>query len=260
MTARTNCRSVAVALLLATTGCGATRVADQPGGGDHAEDGGGQGNGAPDASLDATEAGDATVQDDAALDGGSDAHDSMSDAQDSMTDAGTGCPPSAPEAGAPCVPQTLPYPFVAWCEYGSDPHCVTAARCDGTTSTWVVTPCNGNPSGCPSAYEPDAGGACPVQGLCNYPEGQCGCLGCGGNGVCTALCGADASPSDTIWQCAPWPVPAGCPWPRPLLGTPCSEPLSLNCYYGDDCFCALPLDPLMQCVEGTWAVYQGGGC
>jgi hypothetical protein len=228
-------RGATIALLLATAACSAgSTVAGPSDGGDDS------------GSSDAT----------GAVDAPSEADDATSDA----ADGGALCPADVPEAGTPCSSPQPPFPFEAQCEYGADPHCTTTATCD---KQWTVLPCPQSPTGCPAAFDAGAGGACaPVKGVCDYPQGQCGCLGCNGGAACPDLCGPDASPTGTVWQCASWPMPPGCPWPRPLLGTPCSGPPGNRvCDYGVGIFdtCSVPLDPRQACVGGRWVAYIAGG-
>lgn len=110
-----------------------------------------------------------------------------------------GCPDTPPEAGASCASM--------WpCGYGSDPRCMTVATCaspDGIHNlAWYVEApdpsCNGNPVECPAAFDAGAGGACPVQGTCTYPEGRCACGLCNMGGVCTDMCGPDIDAGPSI--------------------------------------------------------------
>jgi hypothetical protein len=176
-----------------------------------------------------------------------------------------GCPNTVPEAGAPCTAAAPPpgHGSVGWwaCEYGSDPHCTTVASC--TTDYWFVTPpdpsCSGNPAGCPAAFDPTAGGTCPVHGSCTYAEGRCACGPCELFGGCALnLCGNEAGvDGGSAWQCTPWFEVAPCPVPRPLLGTPCQVD-GQQCGR-IDCCNFVQNDPWMVCAGGYWAP-GGGGC
>jgi hypothetical protein len=165
------------------------------------------------------------------------------------------------------------------CGYGSDPRCMTVATCaspDGIHNlAWYVEApdpsCNGNPVECPAAFDAGAGGACPVQGTCTYPEGRCACGLCNMGGVCTDMCGPDidagpsidggygpTGPSARDWACETWPpVAPGCPDPLPFLGTPCSAEGQTCGQF--PCFCD-PVDvgPGMQCTGGYWGFINGG--
>jgi hypothetical protein len=122
--------------------------------------------------------------------------------------------------------------------------------------------CSGNLPGCPTEFDSGAGGACPVQGTCAYPEGRCTCGLCNIGSVCNDTCGptidagADATPVD--WQCEAWPaVTCGCPNPRPLLGTPCAtEGQQCGPF---PCFCdPVNVGPGMLCTGGFWGDIPGG--
>jgi len=93
---------------------------------------------------------------------------------------------------------------------------------------------------CPSSY--DAAKAdpamCPYQSqICEYAQGTCICA----DGLGLPM------PGGPKWQCIP--VQAGCPSPRPELGSPCSTPEKTICDYGG---CGGGVD--MSCVGGYWAV------
>jgi hypothetical protein len=136
------------------------------------------------------------------------------------------------------------------CEYGTDPNpkCNSLLACFedhwlnlngiGTGSTTCPSP--GIQHGCPAsraAVEP--GAACTIAGLeCGYPEGRCACaaqyayLTDGGAGE---------------WWCeAP---AAGCPMPRPHVGTACDAPDSLRCDYGS---AFLAGGTVQSCIHGAW--------
>jgi len=162
------------------------------------------------------------------------------------------CPSSPPSSGASCSPTN------ATCEYGSDPdfECNTVARC--TTQGWQLdTPSSGpgcptpsNASGCPdSFFDVPTGQHCGdlVNTTCSYPQGFCGCsVGSGGPYP------ADAAAVAT-WICdAP---EAGCPMPRPKLGSACAQD-NLQCDYS---VCALPMGESVICQDGAWQE-QAYGC
>jgi hypothetical protein len=153
-------------------------------------------------------------------------NDALSDAApiDAAADASESgparaCPPTVPEAGTLCTGIPGPPFGPQWpCEYGSDPQCTTIAYCDTYHGTWYIEPpnalCNGNPAGCPSTFDPDAGWngptPCPTQGSCWYPQGSCACVPClTGNSnmpICASLnlCGGDAGDADaSSWHSLP---------------------------------------------------------
>jgi len=171
------------------------------------------------------------------------------------------CPSTLPEAGAPCAPTTVPQPgqdsatpppgVSPECEYGDDPHCTTNGLCTNsngdTPFQWYVSPpdpsCGGN-----SAYCPSSSSAFPVNSVgcaggasCTYQWGRCFCMVCQDNVSSGNPCGQGVT--GTEWSCQDWEQPAGCPEPRPLLGTSCSVPMQV---------CGGSPDPLMKCVEGYW--------
>ena len=115
-----------------------------------------------------------------------------------------------------------------------NPACNELERC--TASGWSYpTPGARCPSGmCPATYvDVHVGIVCSPEGLdCSYAEGQCNC--------------ARTFPARMLptWQCA---MPAkGCPEPRPLLGSSCSD-ANLRCDYGA---CAGGI--AMACRQGYW--------
>jgi hypothetical protein len=173
------------------------------------------------------------------------------------------CPPGPPAKGASCSPDTSPIE----CEYAADPAgCTTFAECalglDGSFSFVVDEPsCRPpNPTFCPSSFAEAAkfdnvdllrallrdGGTVPLGMplVCRYAEGVCGCdkrmisLATG----CIWTCRAGAAGSDGG-------VAAGCPWPPPLAGDPCTT--GLVCEY-HSCIPAESLGPSMTCVDGHW--------
>ncbi len=187
---------------------------------------------------------------------------------DAASPRGSGCPATQPQNGAPCAPvwspdATAPYAEPQACEYGANQHCRAIAEC---SNTWVVLPpdpsCNGNPVGCPETFDAGVGGQCPVQGSCTYDLGRCACVPCrASEGVCNPTCiEPDGATPDagSQWECEPWPtVPAGCPEPRPPLGSPCSVE-GQRCG-GPGCFCTtIQVDPGMSCLGGFWNLAQGG--
>ena len=173
-------------------------------------------------ATDASDASDAGGANDAGHAG--DAGDA-SDAGDAG-DATPPCPSTAPAAGAPCSP------VGRTCEYGADPTpaCNQIATC--TASGWTYGPptcpsgCASTcPSGtCPVAYlttaSPTAASVCSAPGLvCSFPQGTC---------ACSSNAASSASTDAGLhWTCIA--AEAGCPDPRPDLGTPCTG--STTCDY-----------------------------
>jgi len=160
------------------------------------------------------------------------------------------CPSSAPSNGAACSKEGL------YCEYGSDPNlsCNTVAQCTG--GSWTVNtpapdcPTPPNPSPCPATWASvPVGQHCGnlVGTTCSYAQGFCGCSVGGGGPV-----PADASAVAT-WICDT--PEAGCPQPRPRLGTTCS-PNNLQCDYSP---CELPTGTSIACIDGVWEE-QPYGC
>jgi len=170
---------------------------------------------------------------------------------------GSGCPSSVPTAGAACsIASTVT------CEYGSDPDhaCNTTVTC--SSRQWSVRPpAQGGPgapacptppasasSACPSSYAGvTVGSDCAAKGTyCAYPEGRCGCV------VPTA--GPPHVGGGAQWECDK-PGLAGCPSPRPALGSPCTS-AGLTCDYGA---CSLPDGITEACQGGSWTE-EGSAC
>ena len=175
-----------------------------------------------------------------------------------------------PDGGGPFCPATLPIVGTACastgadCEYRGDggAACVRYARCTATSgggSGWDVTPppspaCGAIPSGCPASFGALAqGAACPLTGggSCTYPEGVCACASCrtdGGTGL------------GSVWKCLPWSAAgAGCPVPRPLLGSACATD-QLTCDWNQCCSGVSLGGPAERCVGGHWQSYVTGAC
>lgn len=165
------------------------------------------------------------------------------------------CPSSPPPNGAPCTHD----PGILDCEYGGDSHgdCTTFASCDmeiGTSSpSWHVdvpdATCGARAATCPASYGASEGMACsPSEPACDYDEGVCACI----------LCEAPGGTSG-YWHCRAWnDVPAGCPVPRALLGTACSDE-GLRCDYAQCCQ-GPSIGYRMQCTNGYWQSYVDTGC
>ena len=88
---------------------------------------------------------------------------------------------------------------------------------------------------CPTSYASvPKGQTCSPEGLdCAYPEGQCNCTRSG-----------PVVRQEPAWVCTP--TSAGCPAPRPDLGTACSQP-GLVCDYGG---CSGGVNEI--CKDGYW--------
>ena len=162
----------------------------------------------------------------------------------------TQCPSAVPAQGSSCSHEGLD------CEWGNDPNlaCNTTAHCGG--GQWNVQqpygqcPTPPNPTECPASFASvPVGQLCGdlVGTTCSYPQGFCGCsAGMGGPYP------ADASAVAT-WICES--PAAGCPQPRPKLGTSCSQE-GLECDYAS---CGLPTGASIVCQSGAWQ-NQPYGC
>jgi len=165
---------------------------------------------------------------------------------DAFTDAGTDadggpCPTLQPTVGRPCTTSLA-------CEYGSDPSidCDTVMYCDGGVWEIAYVPFDAgcgktNSATCPATFsDMTEHAACTGNVECYYPEARCWCV--------PAACPGLGCPAPNAWRCdiSVWPD-AGCPDPRPRLGTPCSAgELELLCKY-DDVACQFLL-----CRAGAW--------
>jgi hypothetical protein len=129
---------------------------------------------------------------------------------------GLACPATQPANGGSCMP-------VDWvCEYGDapNPYCNFLEKCYGQLGGWSnqALPLALCGTGvCPPSYAVALGGQpCSVQNLdCAYPEGQC-------------TCGRKDDAGVLVWSCF---SPAGCPEPRPRIGSGCTQD-GLLCDYG----------------------------
>jgi hypothetical protein len=158
------------------------------------------------------------------------------------------CPASPPGDGGACGPQGLS------CEWGSSPveDCDTMALCNG--GRWQVTTpgpggldCHPGPQAtCPSSFAsvPREAHCSPYGVYCDYPEGRCACSVPPGPGF-----PADAS-AEAEWLCQD--PAAGCPQPRPPVGSVCSQD-GLQCDYGA---CDIPGGNAETCQGGLWI--EGG--
>jgi hypothetical protein len=167
---------------------------------------------------------------------------------------GPECPAATPASGTSCTGSTA-------CEYGSDPdlRCDTVATCTAghfvlsqpTSSSSCATT---NPSTCPASYAAltqGAGSTCSPSGItCEYPEARCSCeTHCGMIGF-----EGDGGPVSR-WCCPDAPPGAGCPSPRPRLGSSCTAASDTVCDYG---FCSGNV--ALQCVGGVWQEATMLGC
>ncbi len=142
------------------------------------------------------------------------------------------CPSSPPAASSSCTAVGLA------CEYGKDPNvaCNQVFQCASSGWTLQTNPGCATGGQCPASYAavPQNGSCQPVDLECSYPQGLCICSDGGG----------PARAGGPEWSCFA-PV-AGCPNPRPAVGSACTE-AGLQCNYGA-CFGGVEL----QCVDGTW--------
>jgi hypothetical protein len=172
------------------------------------------------------------------------------------------CPASVPKDGGTCSPMDG---GVLACEYGGNANgaCTTFARCAtpnaSTPLHWIVSPaaqgCAQNGAACPATYGSGEGAMCPAMNLsCDYAEGRCACLACAPDG------GVQNGYTGGYWHCRAWnDVAAGCPTPRPRLGSECSAPEGVVCDYGQCCG-GPSLGPSALCAGGVWREYASGGC
>jgi hypothetical protein len=99
--------------------------------------------------------------------------------------------------------------------------------------------------GCPATFASvPQGSTCPTNGLlCDYPQGRCACT--------VPLSGPPVITIDgsvpIYWACQN-PGQTGCPLPRALLGTACTQS-GLFCNYGG---CTVPGGSSEQCTGGVW--------
>jgi hypothetical protein len=163
-------------------------------------------------------------------------------------DAGSYCPSSPPAQNAACSKNGL------WCEYGNNPSitCNTTAQC--ANGSWIVTvgaDCftPPNSSACAATFDSvPVGQSCGnlAGTFCSYEKGQCGCT------VPNGPVPEDASAA-AKWFCDE--PAAGCPMPRPRLGTACTSE-GLECDYSP---CVLPTGASLVCQGGAWE-NQPYGC
>jgi hypothetical protein len=157
----------------------------------------------------------------------------------------------APDGSTPACPTTEPTEASACsdvgqeCEYGTNPSAVCNNIFKCTSGGWRSTAPSAAcppPDECPVAYpSKEVGDVCSPTGLvCSYPKGTCTCAEPSG-----------PSPVDggtsLRWRC--FPEQAGCPSPRPRIGTKCSptSTASMVCNYGA---CAGGVE--LKCVDDVW--------
>jgi len=154
------------------------------------------------------------------------------------------CPAMLPAAGTACTHENVQ------CEYGDawwSVSCDSVVQCQGsvwTTYQASYEPCSPEPgpnsASCPADFAAVPQGECAPAGLtCIYPQGECSCA------VPFGPVEIDGGTAD--WGCVP---EQGCPFPRPLLGSPCTgEGTSCTyeaCSYGE------------TCTNGLWAAEEEG--
>ncbi len=172
-------------------------------------------------------------------------------ADGTSSDAGVSpCPLSPPTVGDPC-------PVAQQCEYGTSfhPECDTMYACSG--GTWTLewdgggAGCTFTDQGCPASLSDIDSPSCPSQGMsCSFGDTQCDCIGgCGGGAQLHG--GAPLG----LWGCVTKDGTGTCPWPRPRIGTACSQN-NLDCPYAPACCPGWD----MLCLGGVWQGSQSGPC
>lgn len=170
--------------------------------------------------------------------------------------SGPGCPTSKPESGSRCsIAQT--------CEYGSDPRagCDTLMKCSSGTWTTTQAPADAgcsttNPSTCPSTFnEVTQGAECGTSPFeCYFPEARCSCAVV----VLQGGCIKSSCPPPT-WDCDTGATDvagkledAGCPLPRPRVGSSCPDAdFEKSCNYG---YCQNQADVAILCTSNVWQI------
>lgn len=184
-----------------------------------------------------------------AQDGGFDAHADAKKGDGSLSfynDAGDAdvfvitapCPTQPPAQGAACTQ------LGELCEYGDNlyPSCDSVYRCDEFAQTWSLEPqsnlvsCYPSSNGCPSTMPPVQGSCSTSGAACQYAGAYCACEYCGGP--------PDPGNMPTTWSCLG--DSPSCPYPRPRLGTPCTQE-GAQCDYTICCTGAW-----MECSNGVW--------
>jgi hypothetical protein len=221
--------AVASALAVLTLGCGGAVAGSLSGSGD---------SGAPEGST--HDSGPAPF--DA---GGDDASSNDGGGHDASPPLSPDCPAALPTAGSACTHENVQ------CEYGDawwSVSCDSVVQCQ--SGVWTpfkpsYEPCSAEPgpnsASCPADFAAVPQGECSMNGLtCVYPQGECSCAVLLGGPV-----QIDGGVAD--WGCVP---EQGCPFPRPLLGTPCSgEGIDCTyeaCSYGE------------TCTNGLWEALEEG--
>jgi len=170
-----------------------------------------------------------------------DATEAGGDAGGLGPDASPECPAAAPVVGSTCKD------IGEECEYGASAAtaCNKVYKCESTG--WQSEAATGAcpVSSCPASYTlVDVGTTCsPGGATCGYPQGTC---------TCAPPSPATVPTKPDEWQC--FPVQAGCPSPRPKLGSACAAGTSTACNYGA---CADGLE--LVCRGGIW-VSETVGC
>jgi hypothetical protein len=163
---------------------------------------------------------------------------------------GSSCPSSPPAQGAACSPACEPStsPTCLTCEWGTsvDPSCNDQATC--ANGAWQVrghTPGDCKP-GTPGAMcapsfaaVPRTASCSPYGGVCDYPQGRCQC------NVPAGPFPVDAAAA-AVWLCQD--PASGCPSPRPLYGSACTDE-GLRCDYGT---CDILGGTVEVCTGGVW--------
>lgn len=247
-------------------GGGVTEGGTVDGGG--GDDGGGQvdggtdgGDASPDAGRDAAEDSGPEAGMDAAKDSGPEAgKDAGPEAgKDAGTVEGgdggswsTVCPANAPAPATTCQVSGLQceYPQAMYGKAEYDISCDTVVEC--SNGIWTTTSFGGacDPDGANSAECPTSlagitsGGTCSDKQLrCEYPKGVCTCA--------VNIGGVELLDAGATWTCDPG---AGCPMPRPRLGSACGGSTTMNssCIY-ETCSYA------ETCENDVWQA-QGAAC
>jgi hypothetical protein len=159
---------------------------------------------------------------------------------------GGACPASTPGTKASCAASIEG----VTCEYGDDPNLACDPLFTCTNGTWepvntdtsstCPTPV-ANGGACPASYgAAETAGSCTATGTsCAYVQGRCECAVPTGG---PPSVGGNAAK----WLCDD--PAAGCPMPRPRVGSTCS-PSGLQCSYGA---CSIPDGIELVCTAGVW--------
>jgi hypothetical protein len=144
---------------------------------------------------------------------------------------GVGCPASPPSGADTACPKVG-----LECEYGSNANLACNQLYTCQSSGWLTGEVACPEPTCPASYSAvPTGHKCDTDGgICGYPQGTCTCSS-----------GSPPLINGPEWQC--FPAQAGCPSPRPDIGTGCTASPSLVCNYGA-CSGGISL----SCTDGTW--------